>query len=79
MIEVPKNAPQEGEIYQHYKGDSYKVLCLALYSNDNSWMVVYKPLYEDREAEVFVRPLTDWREDVEWEGKTVERFVLSSK
>ena len=72
---LPEDAPKIGETYQHYKGDSYKVKLLALHSNDQEWMVVYEPLYENPDAPFFTRPLREWSEEVEWEGKTVIRFT----
>ena len=75
-IPLPENAPHEGEVYQHYKGDSYKVLALALHSNDDVWMVVYEPMYENLDAPLFTRPLSEWDEDVEWMGDVVKRFSL---
>lgn len=74
IIPLPPNAPQPGEIYQHYKGDFYKVMALALHSNDEEWMVVYAPLYENPVADLFTRPLREWNESVIWEGKEKIRF-----
>lgn len=71
----PEDAPKQGEVYRHYKGDNYEVVLIALHSNDDVWMVVYKPLYEPKDAEYFTRPLSEWSEDVEYEGKVVERFT----
>lgn len=73
---LPGDAPKEGEVYRHYKGDSYKVMMLALHSNDDEWMVVYAPLYENPDAPLFTRPLRQWHEKVLWEGKERERFSL---
>lgn len=75
---LPADAPKVGETYQHYKGDSYQVKLLALHSNDQEWMVVYEPLYENPDAPFFTRPLREWSEEVEWEGKIVTRFTLLS-
>lgn len=72
---LPNDAPRAGEVYRHYKGDSYRVVHIALHSNDDEWMVVYEPLYENAAAKFFTRPLREWREVVEWEGEQVERFV----
>ena len=74
IIPLPPDAPKKGEIYRHYKGDSYKVHELALHSNDEEWMVVYEPLYESPDAPLFTRPLREWRQEVEWNGMHVERF-----
>jgi hypothetical protein len=74
---LPADAPQEGETYRHYKqGDRYRVKTLALHSNDEEWMVVYEPLYANPDAPLFTRPLREWRERVQWEGKSVTRFTL---
>ena len=74
---VPPNAPHEGEIYRHYKGDLYRIKLVALHSNDGEWMVVYEPLYENPVAPFFARPLKEWSAEVEWQGKKVLRFTLS--
>ncbi len=71
---LPDNAPTAGEIFKHYKGDQYKVVLLAEHSNDNEWMVVYEPMYPNPDVPFFTRPLREWSEIVEWEGKQVERF-----
>lgn len=78
VVPLPADAPKEGETYRHYKGDSYQVNALALHSNDDEWMVVYEPLYENPDAPLFTRPLREWHERVEWEGKAVERFTKIS-
>lgn len=75
VVPLPADAPKVGEVYQHYKGDQYRVKLLALHSNDDEWMVVYEPLYENPDAPLFTRPLHEWRESVEWEGVMVERFM----
>jgi hypothetical protein len=72
---LPPNAPKPGDRYRHYKGDSYKVASLALHSNDNEWMVIYEPLYENPDAPYFTRPLREWSEIVEWNGWRGERFT----
>lgn len=76
-----KNPPKIGEVYEHYKGDRYEVTGVALHSNDDIWMVVYKPLYEHADAEYFTRPLDDWREKITWTdskgvSEVVDRFTL---
>jgi hypothetical protein len=72
---LPADAPKAGEVYKHYKGDLYKVVLLAEHSNDNEWMVVYEPQYENPDAPYFTRPLREWSEPVEWEGNRVLRFT----
>lgn len=70
------NIPKKGEIYKHYKGDLYEVVGLAIHSNDDIWMVVYKPLYENADAEMFTRPLHEWDEEITWNESMVKRFLI---
>lgn len=67
-------APQEGEVYTHYKGDTYKVVGCALTSADQ-WVVVYEPLYKGAPSKLFTRPVEEWSEEVEWQGARVLRFT----
>jgi hypothetical protein len=71
---LPAGAPNVGEQFTHYKGDSYKVVGLALHSN-NDWHVVYEPLYEGAASKLFSRPVAEWHQLVDWEGQQVQRFV----
>jgi hypothetical protein len=71
---LPPRVPVAGERYRHYKGDLYKVVGLAIHSNDDIWMVVYKPLYENADANFFTRPLDQWFEKVIYQGIEKTRF-----
>ncbi len=62
----------EGKIFKHYKGNIYKVLCIANHSETLEKMVVYKALYG--EGEVWTRPLSMWNETVLVDGKQMLRF-----
>jgi hypothetical protein len=42
-------------IYRHYKGNDYQVIGVARHSEDESELVVYRPLYG--EGGLWVRPL----------------------
>lgn len=81
IIDLPEKYPKEGEVYKHYKGDHYKVTCLALHSNDEMWMVVYEPMYDNPDAPYFTRPLDDWYELVTYEDthEHMQRFTLISE
>lgn len=59
-------------IYEHYKGNRYKVIAIANHSETLEKMVVYKALYG--EGEYWVRPLSMWEELVEVNGEKVPRF-----
>ena len=61
-----------GGIYQHYKGNMYKVLEIAKHSETLEDMVVYKAMYG--EGVVWVRPLSMFEEIIEKDGKMIERF-----
>lgn len=44
----------ENRIYRHFKGNNYKVLCVAMHTGTQEKMVVYQALYGD--YKYFVRP-----------------------
>lgn len=77
-IALPLLAPEKDSVYQHYKGDLYRVIDLALHANDEEWMVVYSPESSEPGEHLFTRPLTDWHEEVEWEGARKLRFTKCS-
>lgn len=58
--------------YRHYKGGEYDVIDVARHSETEELMVVYRPLYGERE--LWVRPLSMFLESVELDGKTIPRF-----
>jgi hypothetical protein len=59
--------------YRHYKGNEYQVIGIAKHSEDESELVVYRPLYG--EGNLWVRPLSMFVETVEVEGKILPRFA----
>lgn len=65
-------------IYQHYKGNTYEVVGVAKHSETLEDMVVYKPLYENPGAMLWVRPLSMFIEEVEIDGKKMPRFTFIS-
>ncbi|MEE8706276.1 MAG: DUF1653 domain-containing protein [Oscillospiraceae bacterium] len=66
-MEIPKGR------YRHFKGNEYRVLCLARNSETLEEMVVYQALYG--EHEVWVRPASMWNETVNKDGKMIKRFT----
>ncbi|MEQ1666515.1 MAG: DUF1653 domain-containing protein, partial [Bdellovibrionales bacterium] len=55
---------QMGKIYQHFKGNKYKVLYLAKSSETLEDLVVYETLYKNPEGKYWVRPLKMFTETV---------------
>lgn len=60
--------------YRHYKGGLYLVEDIAIHSENEEKMVVYRPLYG--EQCLWVRPLDLFIEEVEIEGIKQSRFVF---
>jgi hypothetical protein len=58
--------------YRHYKGNEYEVIGVARHSEDESELVVYRPLYGERG--LWVRPLQMFIETVQVDGVTKLRF-----
>jgi hypothetical protein len=58
--------------YRHYKGNEYEVIGVAKHSEDESELVVYKPLYG--EQRLWVRPLQMFIETVQVNGEAKPRF-----
>ncbi|MFA7244734.1 MAG: DUF1653 domain-containing protein [Candidatus Magasanikbacteria bacterium] len=61
-------------IYRHYKGHEYEVMGIAKYESTLEDLVLYKPLYEQNFCDYWVRPISNFLEEVEWEGKKMPRF-----
>jgi hypothetical protein len=58
--------------YKHFKGNYYLVIGIARHSETEEELVVYKPLYGD--GALWVRPLVNFTEKVNHQGKDVPRF-----
>lgn len=66
-------------IYQHYKGNKYKVINIVRHSETTEEMVLYQPLYVSKDFpdnKMWVRPLKMFLEKVEIEDKKIARFKL---
>jgi hypothetical protein len=59
--------------YRHYKGKFYEVIGIALHSETEEKLVVYRCLYGDHC--LWVRPLDMFTESVTMEGGEVARFA----
>ena len=61
-------------LYQHYKGEQYRVLGVAQHSETKESLGVYQALYG--EFGLWLRPLSMFTEQVIVEGVLQPRFVL---
>ena len=52
-----------GTIFRHFKGGEYLVTAIALHTEDNIPVVIYRPLYD--ESNYFARPLSNFVERVD--------------
>ncbi|KKW36802.1 MAG: hypothetical protein UY85_C0072G0002 [Candidatus Peribacteria bacterium GW2011_GWB1_54_5] len=66
-------------IYEHYKGERYRVLGVAKHSETLEELVVYVPLYKNETSMFWVRPLSMFREEVEVDGVRRQRFAYVGK
>ncbi len=64
-------------IYQHYKGNYYKVIGISKHSETLEELVVYQALYDD--YGLWVRPLPMFYESVIVNNSSVPRFRFISK
>ncbi len=74
-LEEARAKVQIGGKYTHYKNpDSlYEVKELGVLEADDSICVIYRSLTISHKP-TFVRPLSEWLEEVVWQGKTAPRF-----
>lgn len=61
-----------GQKYRHFKGNEYLVLYLAKHSETLEELVVYQALYGEKG--IWVRPLEMFLEQIEVDGKQINRF-----
>ena len=70
-----------GQIYKHYKGDTYKILCLGKHSETREWMVVYERQTDivHQGWKINIRPLEMFLEVVHVDNYDGPRFQLISE
>lgn len=61
-------------VYRHYKNKNYRVIKTAKDHETLADLVVYEPLYDNPVAQYFVRPLKEFIEEVEVNGKKQPRY-----
>ncbi len=65
------DAPLRGSVYKHYKGGLYVVICSCLNESNKQQLIIYRDLAT---GNTWCRPVKEWDELVEIEGKKVQRF-----
>jgi hypothetical protein len=65
---------QPGQIWQHYKGNNYRIIAISCHSEDLTWYVVYETLYDNQVSKIWHRPLEMFLETIEIDGITMPRF-----
>jgi hypothetical protein len=56
--------------YRHFKGNEYDFICIAIHSETDEDLVIYR----NDEGKTFARPANMFFDEVEYEGKKVPRF-----
>ena len=62
---------EEGQIYKHYKGNTYRILAIAKHSETLEPLVVYQDLADS--AKIWARPIAMFEDTIETGAK---RFTL---
>jgi len=70
----PTNELKIGGIYQHYKGQKYKVHGVVKHSETLEDLVYYEALYPNELGQMWVRPYAMFFETVQINGETLLRF-----
>lgn len=55
--------PKAGEVYKHFKGTNYEIICLANDAEDMSRVVVYRSLFDFNQ--VWIRKLDEFMSEVD--------------
>lgn len=61
-------------IYEHYKGKKYRVIDVAKHSETLEDFVIYECLYKNDLTQFWVRPISLFTDEVEYNGQKVPRF-----
>lgn len=72
MSDIRGNTFIKAGLYKHYKGNEYQVLETATHSETEECLVVYRPMYGDKN--LWVRPYKMFFEKVIVDGVLKDRF-----
>jgi hypothetical protein len=76
QLELASLPIKSGQCYQHYKGELYRVLKLAIKEDSLEQLVIYKSL---KKKTIWARTYANFNETVTVDGQLVERFKLLDK
>ncbi len=65
-------------IYEHFKGNRYRVIGHGLYEPNEEPVVVYEALYDNEKSKLWVRPVASFVAQVIVDGELQPRFRLIS-
>ena len=73
----PVELPEDGRLYQHYRGDCFRIVSCALSSEDSAtWKVIYRSLSTGK---VWERPLDKFTDEVRWpDGVHRDRYMQAA-
>lgn len=66
-------------IYEHYKGEKYRVLGVAKHSETLEDLVIYEALYDNKMSKLWARPAEMFTDEVEINGQKIPRFKFISE
>jgi hypothetical protein len=68
-----KDMPRPGEVWEHYKGGIYSIVCTSVKEDTLEALVTY---HSNLKGDNWTRTLVDFREPIEWpDGRMRTRFV----
>lgn len=77
-IKKAPDVPKPMSIWKHYKGETYVVEGIGMHESNQEIMVIYNKA-DDSMPMPWVRPLSEWNEELEYHGRIVDRFTLEGE